>query len=185
MILGGLFFIIPLLLIIMAIKKTFQLVLPVARRLSVALELHTILGKASVIIICVILILLICLFGGYLVQKGFVKKWSNNVEEKLFILFPSFQILKYRIIDDKNNTLNELWNAILFKEDTYYKIAFITETSESFITIFIPDAPKMDAGEIRYVPKNELEYHNISMKEAMSSLYGFGKGMDVDNKLSN
>lgn len=183
MIIGGLFFIIPLLLILMAVKKTFLLVLPAARKLSVALELHTILGKASVIVVCIFLILLICLFGGYLVQKGFVKKWGNNVEEKLFILFPSFQILKYRVIDDQNKTLNELWDAILFKEDSYYKIAFITEYSESFITIFIPDAPKMDAGEVRYVPKDEFEYHKITMKEALSSLYGFGKGIEIGKKL--
>ncbi|MDU8885337.1 hypothetical protein RXV94_04130 [Yeosuana sp. MJ-SS3] len=180
MIVGGLFFMVPLLLVLVVTTKIFQIVLPFGRKISNVLDLHSVFGKASVTIVCIILILLICLISGLLIEKGFVKKWSNSVEEKLFIHFPSLQMLKYRLIGDKKSVINELWQAVLVYEDGGYSIAFITESTEKFVTLFFPDAPKIDAGQVKYIPKEEFKYIPITMKEAMSSLYSFGKNMNIE-----
>ena len=183
LVIGGLFFMIPLLVIIVAGGKIFQILLPIGRWISETLALHTVFGKASVLIVCIALILLICILSGYLIQKGFVHKWSNSVEEKLFIHFPSLQMWKYRVIGEQENVINEFWQAILLEEDNGFNIAFITEESEDFLTLYIPDAPKADAGQIRFVPKSKVKYLSISMQQAMSSLYSFGKGMRIEQKL--
>jgi len=175
---------VPLLLVLVVTTKVFHLVLPVGRKISNALDLHSVFGKASVAIVCIILILLFCLISGLLIEKGFVKKWSDNVEEKLFIHFPSLQMLKYRLIGDKKSVINEFWQAVLVYEDGGYSIAFITETSEKFVTLFFPDAPKIDAGQVKYILKEEFKYIPITMKEAMSSLYSFGKNMTIEKRIS-
>jgi hypothetical protein len=50
------------------------------------------------------------------------------------------------------------WQAILLQENTYYRVAFITDQSiPDFLCIFLPDAPRIDAGEVRYVRKDECK----------------------------
>lgn len=184
LIFGGLFFIIPFFLVVVAGKQLFEILHPVGQKISSLLGLHTIFGKSSVLIVTILIIILVCYLAGMLIEKGLVKNWNSRLEKKLFVFFPSLQMLKFRIIGDKNKVINEVWQGILFKEDNGYKIGFITEKTERFTTIYIPDAPKIDAGEVRYMINSEFEYHNISMKEAMSAIYNFGEGLDIDRLIS-
>jgi len=162
-IVGGLFFMLPLLILLVAGKKIFLIISPLGRKLSNLLELHSVIGKVSVLIASFFLILLICMLSGLLIEKEFVKKWSNNVEGKLFIHLTSLQMLKYRLIGDKKSVTNEFWHAPLILEDSGYSIAFITESTENFITPSFPDAPKIDAGQVRYFPKKDFIYHTITI----------------------
>lgn len=185
LIFGGLFFIIPFFLVVIAGKQLFEILHPLGQKLSAILGLHTIFGKSSVLIVTILIIILLCYLAGMLIEKGLVKNWNSSLEKKLFIFFPSLQMLKFRLIGDKNKVINEVWQGILFREDNAFKIGFITEKSAKFTTIYIPDAPKIDAGEIRYMINADFEYHAISMKEAMSAIYNFGEGLNVESILAN
>ncbi|MBD0830638.1 DUF502 domain-containing protein [Aestuariibaculum sediminum] len=180
LIIGGLFFLTPVLFIILLLTKAIALLTPLAIKITKAFGLHSVFGGTAVLIVCFLLIIAICVASGYFIQKGVFKKWSTSIEEKLFVHFPSIQILKYRMIGDQELVINEFWDAIILEEEKdRYNIAFITHTSEKFITLFIPDAPRLDAGEVRYVPKESVKYYPITMKQAMSGLYCFGKGIDI------
>jgi len=131
------------------------------------------------------MIVLICAFFGMLLQRGFIKVWSNSLEERLFYFLPTFQMLKYRVVKQEKYREQHFWRPILLKDGDFYNIALVTdESSEHFLTVYIPDAPKMDAGEIRYILKDEAEYHEITMKEAMNAIHSFGKGIPLDRILT-
>ncbi|QLE00692.1 hypothetical protein HX109_03610 [Galbibacter sp. BG1] len=176
-ILGGIFFLIPLLLIILLITHALQLLLPIGRKIVELLHIHSLFGAATVTIVTILIIVLVCYLSGFLVQKGLVNDWGQKVEDKLFLFFPSLQILKYRLLGDKlsQNNDSDNWKAILLKEDVYYRIAFIISEEKDVLNIFIPDAPRMDAGEIRHFKMKDCEYVTISMKDAMNSLNSFGR----------
>ena len=180
LIFGGLFFLVPIIIAFVLWKHLFQILKPLASRISHVFQLQSIFGSATLLIICILLFLIICFIGGYLIEKGILKKWSANFEKKLFIFFPSLQIIKFRIIGDQETVINEFWQAIVFKEDNYYKIGFITAKQEKYLAIYIPDAPKLDAGEVRYVKNEIFEYYPIRMKQAMSAIYDFGGGLDIE-----
>ncbi|MBD0824230.1 DUF502 domain-containing protein [Aestuariibaculum marinum] len=185
LIIGGLFFLTPVLFIILLGTKAIALITPLAVKITEAFGLHSVFGGAAVLIVCLLIIIAICVISGYFIQKGVFKKWSTNIEEKLFVHFPSVQILKYRMIGDQEMVINEFWDAIILEEDKdRYNIAFITATTDKFITLFIPDAPRLDAGEVRYVPKESINYYPISMKQAMAGLYSFGKEIDIETVIN-
>lgn len=185
LIFGGLFFIVPLLLIIFAWTQIHKTLKPISAKISEALDLNSVFGSASIIIVTIILLIILCFVAGLLIEKGIVKNWSSGVEKKLFIFMPSLQMLKFRLIGDNNNVINEFWQAIIFKEDSFYRIGFITDKTKTHTTIYIPDAPKIDAGEVRYMTNSDFEYYNISMKAAMSAIYAFGEGLDVETIIAN
>lgn len=181
----GLFFILPVLLIFVLASKLVGFLAPLGKKISALFDLHTLFGQASVVIVSVLLFMLICILCGHFIKKGIFKKWSNNIEEQLFVYFPSLQVLKYRIIENKENIINEFWQAILLEDDGNFNIAFITEESEVFFTLYIPDAPKIDAGEVRYIRKEKATYYPISMHDAMLAIYNFGKGINIENVIKN
>jgi len=178
-ILGGIFFLIPLLLIILLLTNAIKILLPIGRELVEVFGIHSIFGATTVTIVTVLLILFLCYLSGYLVQKGLVSNWGQKMEDRLFLMLPSLQMLKYRLLGDKpTKPEDDNWKAILLKEDNHYIIAFITATTNNFYSIYIPDAPKMDAGELRFITKKDCKFTPISMKEAMKSLNSFGRDSD-------
>jgi uncharacterized membrane protein len=179
LIVGGLFFSIPLIMVLILWKHFAGVIRPIAEKISDLFQLRSIFGPASILIVCIIFFLILCYLGGLLIEKGIIKKWSAKFEKKLFVFFPSLQIVKFRLMDDDQNAINEFWPAIIFKEDIYYKIGFITEQKDVFTAVYIPDAPKLDAGEVRYMVNKNFEYYPITMKQAMSAIYDFGEGLDI------
>lgn len=177
----GLFFILPFIIIVLLGSKVIHILKPLGLKISQAFDLHTIFGEASVLIICILIIFLACVLCGYFIQKGIFTKWSSSIEEQLFIHFPSIQVLKYRMIKNQGSVINEFWQATLIEEEDSFRIAFITDESEDFVTLYIPDAPKIDAGEVRYMKKEKLTHYPISMRDAMGTLYNFGKDLDVQS----
>ena len=184
LIVGGVFLILPLVLIIMLGGKAVQILLPVGRMIVDYFHLTTVLGATAVTVVCIVLILLLCYAGGLLLAKGFGLKWSRSMEEKMFLLSPGLQMLKYRVLGDYPNPLYDQWEAVLLKVDIAYRIAFITgRLDDGYLSLYLPDAPRMDAGEIQYVKESEAEYHPISMKQAMDAINSFGAHMSPGDVL--
>jgi len=177
-IIGGLFLIIPLLVLIILVKHALELIVPPVRKMVDYFNIHSIFGAATVTILAVLCIILLCFLSGVLLRKGIVNEWGEKMEEQLFFLFPSLQMLKYKMISDEDAlaVTRKRWRSILLKEDSHFIIAFITNEDENgFLSLYIPDAPKMDAGEIRLIKKTDCEFKEISMKTAMQAISSFGK----------
>ena len=183
-ILGGIFFLIPLLIFIVLITHAIKLATPLGRKLVDIFNIHSVFGAATVTIFTVAILVFICYLSGYLVQKGLVNDWGQKVEDKLFLLFPSLQMLKYRLLGDKPAKKDDdNWKSILLKEDIFYRIAFITSYKDGFFSVYVPDAPRMDAGEICFIAKVDIEFIPISMKDAMNSLNSFGRDGTLEKNM--
>ena len=176
---GTLFVIVPFLILMVLFGKALGILMPLGHTLTEKFQLTSILGPAAVLLVSCFIIFLISILSGYFIVNGFLKQWSNKFETTLFYSFPSFQMMKYRFIDEDDYRKQNFWDPILLKDDTTYLIAFITDKSQpNFLSIYVPDAPKMDAGEVRYMLASDCEYIPITMKQAMNGLRNFGKGMD-------
>lgn len=176
MVLGGLFLIIPLLLVLILSKKALAMLAPLGERISTALGVESLLGEMAVKVICVLILLLLCYVAGLLLQFGLVQHWSSKAEEHLFRFVPGLQILKYRMLDEESLKQQTGWRAILLKDDEHYTLAFLTgKEDDPYLSIFIPEVPRMDSGEIRYIKKEECKYYVISMKAGMDSVISFGR----------
>ncbi|WP_066224580.1 hypothetical protein [Formosa haliotis] len=178
---GTLFVVVPILIIIVLFGKALGILMPLGHTLTEKFHLTSFLGPAAVILVSCLILFIISLVCGYFVVNGFLKQWSNKYEATLFYHFPSFQMMKYRFIEEADYKKQNFWQPILLKEDNAFRIAFITDNSQpNFFSIYVPDAPKMDAGEVRYMLVSDCEYIPITMKQAMNGLRNFGKGMESE-----
>ncbi|WP_228850389.1 DUF502 domain-containing protein [Aegicerativicinus sediminis] len=186
LVIGGLFFLIPILLFIFLIRHTLAILKPMVSKFLVFLDIQTVIGAYTVTILTVFVLILIAYISGVLIKKGIIHNWNNDIENQLFMLFPSLQMMKYKYLKEEDQLgNNNYWKAILLKEDTYYVIAFITHKDETGnISVLIPDAPRMGGGEIRYYKDSECIYIPISMQAAMRALNSFGNKGDLAAELT-
>ncbi|MCA6073459.1 hypothetical protein [Fulvivirga sedimenti] len=176
---GGILFLIPLTILVLIFGKFYAMIQPLAEKLGGFFGEHVFLGITTVSVTGFIIILLLAYLSGWLVQLGLLNFWGPRMEETLFRVFPSMQMFKYRLLPDEEIE-KLLWRAILLPEDKHYRIAFITDDSQpDHLSIFVPDAPRMDAGEVRLMKKSEFKGIEISMKDAMNALFHFGRGMKL------
>ena len=81
--------------------------------------------------------------------------------------------------------MQSVWTPILLKDEQYYVLVFVTSSlDEEVISIYIPESPKLDSGEIRFVKKADCEYYVITMKQAMDAVISFGKRGNLQQLLS-
>ncbi|WP_417608382.1 hypothetical protein [Owenweeksia hongkongensis] len=183
-IIGGIFFLLPVLAILVLVTRGIKILLPVGNKLVNALNIHSLFGAATITVVSLVLLLIIAYLSGLLLSKGFFRRWNNAIEEKLFLLFPNVQMLKYQMMDDTAAFLDKKWDAILLEEDGSFTIAFITDESYgSVLSLYIPDAPRIDAGEVRYVKHSACTFHPISMKMAMKALSHFGRNQALTEEI--
>ena len=172
---GGLFLIIPIIILVILGKHAFAILTPLGRKIEQGLGITSLFGEATITIICLLLLLLFCYIAGMLLEVGLVSQWGRRMEEKLFLFVPSLQILKYRILGEEDASKSS-WTAVLLHEENHYTLAFITNAlTEDFLSIFIPESPHMDSGEIRFMKKEECVYTVVSMKAAMNAVISFGR----------
>jgi hypothetical protein len=91
------FFIIPLIIIIALGKEAIGTLRPLGHTISHTLGVSTVFGKATISVICILLLLFLCYIAGLLLKIGMVSDWGDKVEEKIFLFFPQLQIIKYRL----------------------------------------------------------------------------------------
>jgi uncharacterized membrane protein len=67
-------------------------------------------------------------------------------------------------------------SPILIHEEDSWSLAFLIEQGEIYSTVFIPDAPRHDAGEIKIIRSNRIQKLDISSNKFSQSIKTFGKG---------
>ncbi|MHA3789018.1 hypothetical protein ACX0HA_12455 [Flavobacterium hauense] len=182
--LGGLFLIIPLVVIIIIGTHAIEILSPLGKSIGHRIGVSTIFGKATLTIITLMLLLFFCYLAGLLLRIGLVSAWGDKVEEKIFLFFPQLQIIKYRIAGE--SSMKSVWTPILLKEENYYVLVFVTSSLDQPVwSIYVPESPKLDSGEIRYMKKEDCVYESISMKQAMDAVISFGKKGNIQQQLND
>ncbi|WP_224489949.1 hypothetical protein [Robertkochia flava] len=187
LILGGVFFLIPILAGTFLIARAFRILNPISRRIAEQLNTSSVIKVILVELISVLILLLICYAAGWLLHKGIIRNWKGNIEERLFYLFPGLLRLKFSLLgDERSSPWEKNWHAGIFREDNFYRLGFISRHADpDFICVFIPDAPRMESGEIRYYPRKDFEYSPVSMKDFADAYKKFGRGLSAGEILNS
>lgn len=181
-ILGGVLFFIPVILLFLVIKHALHLLSPVAEKVIEWVDMTSVLGAATLSVVSVVIILLCSYVSGKLITQGVIRNWSKILEDRLVLLFPTFQMIKFQLLREEDNISD--WRAVLIREENWYNVAFITSESDDFISVYLPDAPRIESGEVRIMKKEEGLYIPITYREATQCLTSFGRKLSMDMYLN-
>ncbi|MFH6769704.1 hypothetical protein V8G56_13205 [Gaetbulibacter aquiaggeris] len=172
---GGILFLLPIGLLIILFNKVFNVILKISEPISHKLP-TIIFGLKGAIIITLFLLIIICFISGLLFRSSWVKKNIVKLEENVLDYVPGYALIKSITADSIGEQIDHKMTPILIKDENSWNLAFLVEEGVELSTVFIPDAPRYDAGEVRIIPTKLIKKLNVSANVFSRSIKNYGKG---------
>jgi uncharacterized membrane protein len=176
---GGLFFVIPIVLIIYALEKVIEifrkLVAPIADNINISIVGGHTLSR----IIALIVLVLVCLFAGLLAKTKKAKQFKEWVDDNILSNIPGYSLLKGMSETAVGLESKDLKEVVLVDIEEVWQIGFLMERLDDELNaVFIPGAPNAMSGDIVFVKWNRLKVIDVPGFSAMK----LSKKLGLDSK---
>jgi uncharacterized membrane protein len=172
---GGILFLLPVVLLVLLFDKAHNLLLKVSTPFAEKLP-ERIFGFDGSYLLAVFLLIFICFMSGLLFRSSLVKVWIRKIEDNVLVNLPGYALIKSISAGAIGEQSEHEMSPILIHEDDSWSLAFLVEQGEIYSTVFIPDAPRHDAGEIKIIRSDRIQKLDISSNKFSQSIKTFGKG---------
>jgi len=173
--LGGIVFLLPVVLIIVVLGKAVQILLMVSEPIHELLPDKTVGGIALIYFVVLIALLLLCFFAGVL-ARSFIGKWLFQSIESKLLLFPGYALFKGRLTGNIGSDLDKrTLKPVLVSFGHVSKIGFrIESVSEGRFAVFLPGSPDPWSGSVVVVRGDQLEELQADMREVLHVFESLG-----------
>ncbi len=175
-ILGGLVFMIPIVVVVAIVGKAFRIMRTVAAPLKVYIPTGTIGGIAIVNLLVILAIILVCFIAGLIASSKVSKRMYRSLDATLLAI-PGYAFIK-GLTDSMSNTEEaaESFLPVLVRFDDNAQIAFEVERSGNNVVVYIPGAPNPWSGSVAYFNVERVKRLDMSVSQTISSIKRIGHG---------
>jgi uncharacterized membrane protein len=184
--LGGIFFLAPLILLLVLLEKGLAIVQKITHPIVSILPRVSILGLAFQDIIGILIIIILCLTAGILARTARAQKLVQKLEDGVLSFVPGYSFMKKTNENIMGFESNEDLKVVLVPTDAGLQFAFLIEQiNENNFSVFIPDAPNPWSGSVVFVEKKDIKEVGMTQKQALACIrkLGFGAKELLKNKL--
>ncbi|HRI87768.1 MAG TPA: hypothetical protein PLJ47_00330 [Candidatus Hydrogenedentes bacterium] len=177
-ILGGLFAILPLILIVELAAKAYglaeQLTTPLGKLLPEALSDAT----KFPIISAVVFVLIACFSAGLILRFRVARASGKWIERYLLMYTPGYRILRGLIQGIVGSETGSGFRPALLKmeHDEMEFACIIEDHGNGWSTVMLPSSPSMLSGTVKIVRSSNLEVLNVKLTDVASVLGQWGAG---------
>jgi len=172
---GGIFFLLPVYLIFTLLYKVHLAAQKILAPLTHFLP-DNILGINAGKLVAILILVLICFLAGMLFRVSFIKRGIQYLEDRVLTHLPGYSLLKSKTSDTFGEKIDYYMSTVLVEQQHTWKLGLLIEEQEDLSTVYFPEAPKNDSGEVVTVSSLAVKKLGIPTKEALLHLKNFGKG---------
>lgn len=178
---GGVFFLLPLVVIGALLGQLFQMVWVVAISIHEYMPFHSAMGYTLLFLIVLLLILLTCFLAGIVARKSLARRFTEKVEKHLLMLFPRYAIFKEQLTGNIGGAVlrNQL-SPVLVSVPEGQRIAMEVERGRAlgdiWVTVFFPGSPDPWSGSVAIVPASRVQSIEVPFTEALATVEQLGRG---------
>ena len=173
---GGILFLLPAVLIYVLIEKGFAVLMKLSEPISRKMP-TVIFGLDGSKLVTLLILLMVCFFAGLLFRSKKVRDAVARLEDKVLVFIPGYILLKSITADAIGVKLDDKLTPILVQDGESWNLGFLVEEGSRVSTVFLPDAPKHDAGEVKIVPTGNIRKLDIPNNQFTKSINTYGKGI--------
>jgi len=175
---GGLLFLIPVMIVLIVLTRALRWMRPLLRPLVRELDVETWAGVTVLTLLCILALCVICFIAGISIKLEGAKRMRKWFEDIVLKFLPGFEYLKVWAGDQDGAEAYSHWKPCLLQDGDAWVIAFIVDQqSDGHTTVFVPEAPRAEAGNSKIVATASIHIVPLTMKEALFSLRHFGAGL--------
>ena len=177
LLIGGIVFFIPLIILIGVIGKGFKALMPIIRPYASFLEGRRVFGLGMEIIISIGFILLIIMFAGMLSRMAFARMGVEKIENAFLTKLPGYSIIKSMLDNVGRLEEEDSMKVVIAEVDDGWKFGFLTEElKDGKSAVFLPDAPHPWSGSLVYLAPEQITRTDIPITVVMKILRTLGQG---------
>jgi uncharacterized membrane protein len=172
---GGILFLLPLAFLIILFNTANNYILKISEPLANLLP-DRFLGLDGSRLLAVVLLTLFCFLGGLVIKKSFVANFISKLEVTVFCYLPGYSMIKAIVSDAVGAEVSHKTVAVFVEDDSNWSLGFLIEENKEFCTVFFPEAPKHDSGEVRIVPIETVQKIEVPTHKISQSFKNYGRG---------
>jgi uncharacterized membrane protein len=175
-IIGGLLFLLPIVLIALVLGKAMQAAAKIAKP-AISYLPPTFLGIGMASLVAALILIVISLGAGLLARTRYGKATLQWFENSLLGGLPQYQLVKSLGEGLAHVEGAESVRPVLVSIEDGWQIGYLLEDLEAdWVAVFLPQAPTPMSGNVMYLPANRTLPLNIPMAQAMSLVKRMGVG---------
>ncbi len=182
-IVGGIVFMVPIIVIIVILGKAFGLMLKVARPIDKLIPIESIGGIAFANLLALFAILLVCFVAGVIARSPSSKKLYKAIDHGLLAI-PGYAFIKaYTDSMKLGQAEAKSMQPVLVQFDDNSQLGFeIERLDNGQVVIYLPGAPDPWSGSVVYFSEDRVKNLEISASEAISNVRRLGRGSQAFHK---
>jgi uncharacterized membrane protein len=176
-VIGGIVFMVPIVIFAMIIAKAIELTNKLAVPLSAMLPIDSIGNVAVVDLLALIIILLICFIAGLAAKSTLARKSIATLESRVLSKFPAYDFLKSKMHAVLQAEEVEGLKPVLVRFDDSWQIALEVEhIPGGTAAVYLPGAPDPWSGSVCFVTEDRIQSIELPLTHVLRTLKGLGKG---------
>ena len=175
---GGLIFLLPLIVIGVALGHVVRAVLAIAAVLRDTLGIATASGYAAVVAIAVLMVILLCFLAGMAARWTIGRRLMEFIESRLTMIFPRYAIYKDQLAGGIGGEFvrGDLKPVLVALLDGTARLALeVDRSAEGVVAVYLPSAPDSWSGGIAFVPAERVTRVNAEVGEVMATFEKLGR----------
>jgi uncharacterized membrane protein len=176
-IVGGLLFLVPLILIVVVLQKGLgmvrKMVVPIASQLPVS----RIAGVGVATILAVLLIVLVSFVFGLAVRTRLGRRVRDSLEYAIMGKVPGYAMVKGVLQGASGLESEDEPQAALIRIEDAWQIGFVTEVHpDGHRTVYVPGAPNPSSGSIFYLTEDRIRPIDAKLPVVVRAIRHHGIG---------
>jgi uncharacterized membrane protein len=173
---GGILFLIPLVILASVAKKGLKFLEPITAPWDRTLPDNFLWGLDGSNLIGIGILLLISFVAGLIFKVSVVKSSISKIEENFLSYIPGYAFLKSMATEALGRSDETSLRPVLVKDEDKYLLGFLVEQRGTLCTVFIPEAPQANSGDVQIVLEECVIKLSITSNAMKFIIRNLGKG---------
>jgi uncharacterized membrane protein len=170
-ILGGVFFLIPIVVLSIVIAKALEYTDKFLRALATHILAASELSATGAMVMSVVVIALTCFFAGLIARTVTAQELIKLLESSILSKVPACEYLKQEGASALGVATMTEQPIVLVESDIGWQVGVQTEAaSGGFVTVFVPGAPNPHSGTVYFVPADRIRTADVKLVAALNCM---------------
>jgi uncharacterized membrane protein len=175
--LGGVFFLIPIVVLVIILAKALEYSNKVLQAVVVHLLAASELSPTAATVLSIVTLAVVCLLAGLVARTITGQRLVRGLESSVLSKVPAYEYLKQESASALGvATMTEL-PIVMVETDFGWQIGVQTDMPKGgFVTVFLPGAPNPHSGAVYFVPTDRIRSAEVKLVAALNCMRRCGIG---------
>lgn len=178
-VIGGLVFLVPLMMLIFIIGKAIGFMMIIAKPLADWLPVDTVGGVALANLLAILAVIIVSFVAGLIARHTMAGGLMKTLESKVLMNIPGYTMIK-GIKSGFDASETEGMKPVALKLGSAERIALeIEKLPDGRSMIYIPSAPSPWSGITQVLPADQITYIDVPVTKVIEVTEQYGHGVDA------